>query len=181
MLTDGWYTEEEWIDYEDGGKYVNVLYLYGLLDELSENLVIESNLKEADVAIMESDMEAYNKMVVISYGDISRSYYIAYEKKSSDDVLNINTIWGDSYCLDFDLSEREINGETVNVITVKGITEELPTVWETNTGYSEENSTTLVNDVEQSEEYSEFDKVLTVKYGPLTRDYYMIYQFEVAE
>ncbi len=181
MLTDGWYTEEEWIDYEDGGKYVNVLYLYGLLDELSENLVIESNLKEADVAIKESDMEAYNKMVEISYGDISRSYYIAYEKKSSDDVLNINTIWGDSYCLDFDLSEREINGETVNVITVKGITEELPTVWETNTGYSEENSTTLVNDVEQSEEYSEFAKVLTVKYGPLMRDYYMIYQFEVAE
>ena len=57
----------------------------------------------------------------------------------------------------------------------------VPTEWKICDGYYNEVDAAAIKDVEAKEGYENFAKVITLTYGPVSVDYYMIYQFEVSE
>ena len=116
----------------------------------------------------------------MTYKDLSRTYYIIYTR-SLTGPLRVGNIYGDGESLSITTEEQEINGAKVNVVRVSGLTAELPTEWIIYDEDYNEVDAAASKDVEAKDGYENFAKVITLTYGPVSVDYYMIYQFEVSE
>ncbi len=110
-----WYTGNSW---DDGQEYY-VLTVRPTTALDYADLVITSSLNGATVsAITDSDRSGYEKMVTLSYGDYSRTYYIrkqynsdVYQSYTIIDGNNQHTEWTDSYWDD----EKQCNCYELNI------------------------------------------------------------------
>ncbi len=115
---------------EDEYSYY-VLKIYGRTPSLPENTKISAEIPSIQVDIKDSDKpDQYEKMVVLSYGEFTRTYYIDYQfypfreitSVSAGEDDNGNSIidfWEHDYYYDEDDNE-------IHYLTIKGLTENLP-------------------------------------------------------
>ncbi len=131
---DDYYTSDE----EDGVYYY--VDIQGSLPSIPENLDAISQHRLVKVDIVKSDKTGFEKMIVLSYKDFTRNYYINYEQYVSLEVKNVtaghdtdgndiiyyyNTYW------DEDEDENEYN-----ILFIQGLLPSLPENLEVTPYYS---------------------------------------------
>ncbi len=163
-----WYTTWE---YEDEEEY-QVLVIEGCTDTMPNNIKIEAESDRTSIAVTPSDKEGYDRMVVLSYGDSSRTYYIQY-KLSEEFVLGIQSVSattdsGDAIISEWSI-ERDYEEDDIWILSMWGATLSMPDNCEI---IPRASGTTA--DIRGSDR-SDYEKMAVLTNGNMTRTYYIQY------
>ena len=176
-LISDWYTDYDTINDDEE---ISVLYIKGYAATLPDNLTIQATSLLVGVKIEESDLEgyAYEKKVVLSYGDIERIYYISY---SLDGNMYIQNVYAQEDDRNLISDWYTYDDEEISVLYIEGYAETL----------SEDNLTIVINNplvdvkIENSDLEGYAKKVVlsydVEGYEELEKTYYIIYRQYVDE
>ena len=166
--------EYDW-ELEDEIGYT-ILGIWGCVDEMPENIKIVPNNKETSVTLKDSDKEGYSKMVVLTYLNTSRTYYITYALSSAVrfGIQNISSqnSEGKELIEEWDTTweyDGDEDDEGHEVLKINGIVPTLPDNLQITPRYSK---TTV--EIKASDR-NDYEKMLVLTSGEKSRSYYIKY------
>ena len=171
---------EDWDTETVGDEEIRQLILYGTAEEMPEDLTVIGYPNAAKVEITDSDKAAYQKMVTLSYADISTTYYIVYRLYRA---LNINSVQaldpeGNDLIYGWDWGKYwEYDDETDEEyyyygLDIYGYASDLPDNLEIS-GYYD-----FITPEIKASDRDGYDKMVVFTYGDESRTYYIKYYFD---
>ena len=143
---------------------------------MPENIKIVPNNKETSVTLKDSDKEGYSKMVVLTYLNTSRTYYITYALSSAVrfGIQNISSqnSEGKELIEEWDTTweyDGDEDDEGHEVLKINGIVPTLPDNLQITPRYSK---TTV--EIKASDR-NDYEKMLVLTSGEKSRSYYIKY------
>ncbi|MEI3339085.1 MAG: hypothetical protein V8R80_03250 [Eubacterium sp.] len=135
-------------------------------EALPEDLAITASVEGADVTFQSSDREGYDRMAVLSYKNVSTTYYISYSTRIS--TCNISDVtftgmstWGINWVWD---------DNEYGVLDLEGCEETLPS--DLVIKPYKENATVEEKDSDRSG----YEKMIVIRYGTASVTYYVSYK-----
>ncbi len=171
--SDDYYISDE----EDGGYYY--VDIQGILPSIPESLEVIPHHSLINVDIVKSDKTEFEKMIVLSYKDLTRTYYINYEQYVPLGISNVtasNDADGNDIIYDWNLDWDEDEDENeYNILFIQGLLPSLPENLVVTPNYS-----SYVTAKIEASDKADFEKMVVLSWGENTRRLYIRYEQYVS-
>ena len=154
--------------YVSRNNILRELVVYGYCETLPGDLTVTCEKEEATAEVTDSDRTDYEKMVVVTYGNLTETYYIQfYTSSSSCRISEVEFTEQSNWYTDW---EEDENGNGYDILVLEGYADTLP---------NDLKITPVKEEAQVTEEESDregYVKKYIISYGTARETYYVSYK-----
>ena len=178
-----WWTSSKWIGEGEDETQIHTLEVEGMTADIPEQLEVTAAREGATAELKASDRDGYDKMAVVTNGNLSRNYYVNYradegyllgigevratvaaQSEDEGDINQVTSWWTSSKWIGEGEDETQIH-----TLEVEGMTADIPEQLEVTA--AREGATAEL----KASDRDGYDKMAVVTNGNLSRNYYVKY------